>query len=55
MIETLRNIASIAPVYHVKTTLVDKLLQPSGTFDSRAETQERLMDSNDFEKERGIT
>lgn len=39
----------------VKTTLVDKLLQQSGTFDSRAETQERVMDSNDLEKERGIT
>ncbi len=38
-----------------KTTLVDKLLQQSGTFDSRAETQERVMDSNDLEKERGIT
>ena len=38
-----------------KTTLVDKLLQQSGTFDARAETQERVMDSNDLEKERGIT
>ncbi|MDI6478729.1 GTP-binding protein, partial [Cronobacter dublinensis] len=38
-----------------KTTLVDKLLQQSGTFDERAETQERVMDSNDLEKERGIT
>lgn len=35
--------------------LVDKLLQQSGTFDARAETQERVMDSNDLEKERGIT
>ncbi|WP_285276687.1 GTP-binding protein, partial [Escherichia coli] len=45
----------IAHVDHGKTTLVDKLLQQSGTFDSRAETQERVMDSNDLEKERGIT
>ncbi len=51
----MRNIAIIAHVDHGKTTTVDKLLQQSGTFDSRAETQERVMDSNDLEKERGIT
>ncbi len=55
MIENLRNIAIIAHVDHGKTTPVDKLLQQSGTFDARAETQERVMDSNDLEKERGIT
>lgn len=55
MTENLRNIAIIAHVDHGKTTLVDKLLQQSGTFDSRTETAERVMDSNDLEKERGIT
>ncbi len=55
MIENLRNIAIIAHVDHGKTTLVDKLLQQSGTFGERAEATERVMDSNDLEKERGIT
>ena len=52
---TLRNIAIIAHVDHGKTTLVDKLLQQSGTLDRKNMTTERIMDSNDQEKERGIT
>ncbi len=55
MIEKLRNIAIIAHVDHGKTTLVDKLLEQSGTLGDRAGEQDRVMDSNDLEKERGIT
>ncbi|CAJ0992173.1 GTP-binding protein TypA/BipA [Sodalis praecaptivus] len=55
MIENLRNIAIIAHVDHGKTTLVDKLLQQSGTLGDRNDATERVMDSNDLEKERGIT
>ncbi|GGK74306.1 translational GTPase TypA [Amphritea balenae] len=55
MIEKLRNIAIIAHVDHGKTTLVDKLLAQSGTLGRRDEGTERIMDSNDQEKERGIT
>jgi len=55
MPRALRNLAIIAHVDHGKTTLVDKLLQQSGTFAAHEHLQERVMDSNDLERERGIT
>ncbi len=54
-IDTLRNIAIIAHVDHGKTTLIDQILRQSGTFRENQDVDERVMDSNDLEKERGIT
>lgn len=53
--EDIRNIAIIAHVDHGKTTLVDELLKQSGTFRENEHVDERAMDSNDIERERGIT
>ena len=53
--ENIRNIAIIAHVDHGKTTLVDGMLRQSGIFRENEQVQERVMDSNDLERERGIT
>ena len=53
--EDIRNIAIIAHVDHGRTTLVDELLKQSGVFRANQEVAERVMDSNDIERERGIT
>src|SRR3954452_15416917 len=53
--ETIRNIAIIAHVDHGKTTLVDAMLRQAGTFRANEAVAERVMDSNDLERERGIT
>src|SRR5882757_7296226 len=53
--QTIRNIAIIAHVDHGKTTLVDAMLRQSGTFRANEAVADRVMDSNDLEKERGIT